>query len=496
MAKIQRLFDHLFNPVIPVFLALIGSFIFVDAYGPADVVNYHLPFSVRLFGLSNYPDFTGYMDDLYNGFPVLWRLALAPGLAMDRPRLFLVPNLFALGLFTFLCRRYLRLPLAVAAASCLVFPVALYEFRTALQDFFLNAMVGSAMLLLLYPRRAGPFSSVTRLLLPRELFGLLLLAIAANIKFQGFFMAFMLLVTWVFLRCREGRRLNSDMAFAAERSKSSGQVLIAVCLCLAIAFQPIHNIYKFGNPFFPIQVAGLRGSVPKTNSPIQYIPNIPFVFNTISFFASSTEIDPIIRSEAGWEFQRSWHNFNRPKPYYLDRNANHPWVMTGGSNGIIFVLLSLGAWLTLFQGKKMFTSFADQEIYSLHCRLIGVSLLFTLLPQSMELRYYMVILFMVAVVATSSLLLVVKSSMRWIVSAGLWFIIGVAFLSPSYFWFRTGQWSSDRGLVTPYVLNAVKPRIDCAAVIRHTESGGRAISFGYRTIPEQLKCFIIERNSN
>ncbi len=128
MMMAKEFFSRFLNPVVPVVLALIGSLVFIDAYGPADVVNYHLPFSIRFLGLKNFPDFSGTSDDLYSGFPVLWRLALGPGLALDRPRLFLLPNFVGLGLFAFLCRRYLRLPLLITVASCLVFQLLCMNF--------------------------------------------------------------------------------------------------------------------------------------------------------------------------------------------------------------------------------------------------------------------------------------------------------------------------------------------------------------------------------
>jgi hypothetical protein len=495
MTKAKGFLNYFLNPIVPVILALLGAFIFIDAYGPADALNYHFAFSIRFTGLKGFPDFSGYFEDIYKGFPILWRLVLAPGLALDQPRLFLLPNIAALGLFSFLCHRFLRLPLAIAAGSCLVFPVALFGFRTPLQDFFVNCMVGSAMLLLLYPRRAERPSPKRSLLLPRELFGFVLLAIAANVKFQGFFMAFILLPCWAFLRWREHKQLFPDSPSIGDRRKSLWQGVLAVLLCLAIAFQPIHNSLKFGNPFFPIQFAGLKGSSAKTYSPIQYLPKIPFVFNFTSFLVSSTEIDPIIRAEAGWNFQRSWHNFNLPNSTYMDKKANHPWVMTGGSNGIVFILLTFGAFLTLFRGRQALHSMADLAIYSLQRRLMAVAFLFTFLPQAMELRYYMVILFMVAVVATSSMLLTVQTYMRWLVAAGLWFIIASAFLYPTYFWARTGQWSTNQVLLTPNPLDTLKPSIDCAAVIQNTQSGKRAIAMGPKSIQEQLKCYILERSS-
>lgn len=248
MQTIKRFLNTFLNPLVPVLLLLIAAFTFVDAYPAADLINYHLPFAIRQFALHGYPDYQGFQDHLFYGFPSLWRVLLAPGLAFDFPRLFLLPNLIGLGLFAFICRHFLKLSLAQAAACCLVFPVAFFGFRSALQDFFVNSMTASAMLLLLYPRKLSNQSCREFFLLPRELFGMSLLAISANIKFQGFFMAFILLLSWIFLRWREKPKRLSTHSFLLGRAMNL-RLFVACVLCAVIAFQPIYNIARFGNPF-------------------------------------------------------------------------------------------------------------------------------------------------------------------------------------------------------------------------------------------------------
>ncbi len=422
----------------------------------------------------------------------MWRVALAPGMALDWPRLFLFPNLIGLGLFAFLSRHFFKLSFGLAAGCCLVFPVALFGFRSALQDFFVNIMMASAMLLLLYPRRAWDSSSKSVSILPRELFGIFLLAVVANIKFQGFFMAFLLMLSWLFFRWKEKpRRLSIDDPIWGRGT--IWRPLLAVLLCVGIAFQPLHNMARFGNPFYPIKVGGLTGSVEKTNSPIQYLPKIPILFNAASFVVSSTEIDPIIRSEAGWSFKRSWHNFNRPKPEFFDQTANHPWVLSGGSNGLIFSGLAVGALLTVIPGRGVNSPRSDSYLLIFQRRLICVSLLFVFLPQVMELRYYMVILFIMATVSVSSERRRLRQCMPWLVVVGLWFLLFTEFLRPTYFWMRTGVWSMDGGLLTPDPYARVSPSIDCESSIALSKSGKKAIAFG-KDAPDLLRCYLLKRS--
>lgn len=491
MKSLIRLFSCLLMPLPAVIIAIFLASIFIDAYTAADAMNYHLPFSIRAFNLKPYPDYSGFKDSLYFGFPSFWRLALAPGLIFDSPRLFLIPNFVALAAFTGLCHRYLKLPIPLAAACCLVFPVAFYGFRSPLQDFFVNSLIASSMILLLYPL-PGFRHIPHQLILTRELSGLALLAIAANVKFQGFFMAVILLSVWFFVRLRA--RGVSPSVFSEWRHASL-RILVALALISIICFQPAYNIVRFGNPFYPIQVAGLKGDIPKTDSPIQYLPKIPVVFNFASFVVSSTEIDPIVRSQAGWHFQRSWHNFNTPKQQFYSKTANHPDVMTGGSNGLVFVALACGALFSCLQ-KNVGQQTTNSVLQVFQRRLIFVSVLFMFLPQVMELRYYMVIMFMIAAVSVSSTSVNLKKLMSWIVVAGLWFTLLSTYGPQLYYRARTGVWGTDRGWATPDPYAKVQPRLSCQTYLQRSESGERLIDILPISSPDfgdLLRCYLLKR---
>jgi hypothetical protein len=489
MLRIRQWLAVILHPLPVVLLAILLCFLLVDAF-PADSIHYHLPFAIRAFHLPGFPDYSGLKDSRFFGFPSLWRLALAPGLALDSPRLFLIPNLLGLLLFVQVCHRYLRLPRPWAACCCLVFPVALFSFRTSLQDFFVNTMVASAMLILLYPLSRSDRQVNVPLVSWSDCFALLLLALAANTKFQGFFMAVIVVASTLFFRWREVLSFQLQIP-------TIPRIRVSVCalaLMLAISYQPIANMIQFKNPFYPIAVAGLPGDIDPTNSPIQYLPRIPLLFNGASFVVSATEIDPIVRSQAGWNFARSWHNFNKPKPEYFSPTANHPWVMTGGSNGLVFILLAVVAVFVAFRGRDGYPNGQyGNHAYQRRLLLTCIPLMF--LPQAMELRYYMAILFIVAAVAISGPITKLSFVSRYVVIFALWFVLIPSFLLPIYFRLRTGSWSLDRGFLSPDSYAKIKAHLDCRAydlgdgkinrVERLRLSGSKKADL--------LKCYLVKR---
>jgi hypothetical protein len=103
-----------------------------------------------------------------------------------------------------------------------------------------------------------------------------------------------------------------------------------------IIAQPINNTLQYGNPFYPVRVAGLNGTELPTSSPIQYISKLPLLANAVGYFVSVTEIDPIVHSKAGWTFQRSWHNHNLVKDGLKAAPGDYKlFAFTGGSNACV-----------------------------------------------------------------------------------------------------------------------------------------------------------------
>ncbi|MDM7954223.1 MAG: hypothetical protein QUV07_13550 [Cyanobium sp. CZS 25K] len=454
-ARLRRLLNLLLHPVPAAILALLFSLLLFDAF-PADSLMYHLPFSARLLHLPGAPDFANVAEGRYQGFPSLWRVLLGPGLVWNHPRLFIVPNLFALGLLVYCCRRFLGLSRSLVVCCCLTFPVALYGFRSSLQDFFVNILVLTASIVLFQsiPRRDGDHRK-TLWIEWWDLLALLCLVLAANVKFQGLFMAVLVLVAASFFRWRDGASFGGQGLSPQRRT-----MLVAAILIALIFAQPLQNISRFGNPFYPVSVLGLSGTEQRHASPIQYIPRIPILTNAASYLVSAYEIDPIIRSKAGLSFNRSWHNHNLPKSEYQPVHPDYPWIVTGGSNGFLFLLLFVGAVLSVYGSKSgVYPELTPSLI--LRRRLLITSLLFMVLPQSMELRYYMISLFVPALVAVSGEATSLRLLMRWIVVAGLWLTLFTSFLQPTYYWARTGEWISARGLLSPDVYRDLPSVQDC-----------------------------------
>jgi hypothetical protein len=442
-AGFRRVLNLLLHPVPAAIMALVLSLLFFDAF-PADSLMYHLPFSARYLHLPGFPDFANYLEGRYQGFPVLWRILLGPGLAWNHPRLFIVPNLLGLGLLIYCCRRMLGLSAALVICCCFTFPVALFGFRSSLQDFFVNTM-GLIASITLFQSSSGLDGDLRK---PHwigrwDLLGLLCLALAANVKFQGLFMAGLVLTAALVFRCRD-LGLRGGVAFPPLKR----QLALAAIFIILIFTQPLINVSRFGNPFYPVRVLGLSGTEQPTSSTIQYIPRLPFLTNAASYLVSVLEIDPIIRSKAGLSFTRSWHNHNQPKPEYQPVHPEYLWILTGGSNGLLFLVIFVGAFVSVY-GWRRGANLQLTSLLILRRRLLITSLFFMFLPQSMELRYYMISLFVPAVVAVSGDATALRLVMRWVVVACLWLTLLTSFLQPLYFWARTGEWTSARGLLSP-----------------------------------------------
>jgi hypothetical protein len=455
LTVLRRLLSLVLHP-LPAAVTAVGlSLLLFDAF-PADSLMYHLPFSARFLHLPGFPDLSNYFEGRYQGFPSLWRILLGPGLAWNHPRLFILPNLFAFGALAYCCRRFLGLSAALVTCLCLAFPVALYGFRSSLQDFFVNALVLTAAIILY--RATVSFDNHSRKskwIDDWDFFGLFCLALAANVKLQGLFIAVVVLVTGVAFRsyefCRNGRN-----AFPVMNRRTAA----AAILVMFVFLQPIMNVSRFRNPVYPIRLPLLGGPEPVYSTSIQYLPQIPLVTGPLSYIVSVLEIDPIIRSKAGFSFVRSWHNHNQPKPEFQPVPPQYPWITTGGSNGLLFLVILVGAFLSVY--PLAWTGSLDMTpSLLLRRRLLLTSLLFMFLPQAMELRYYMTLLFIPALVAVSGQASWLRQLMRWIIVAGLWLGLLSSFLQPLYFWSKTGEWISARGLLSPDVYSGLPAKEQC-----------------------------------
>jgi len=428
---------------------------------------YHIPFAVRFWGLKSFPGFTGLLDGRYNGFPILWRVLLGPGLISGFPRLFILPNIAALSLLVIVSKRYLKLSPALSICCCFTFPVAILVFRSSVQDFFVNGLLLTAAILFL----AAPIVSLTTperhklgfsLLNNRDILGLACLAFAANVKYQGLMGSCIIFAAWLFFRYKDLRGASQQLQLITSKRR----VAISFLLVVLIWAQPIVNTLVRGNPLYPVQIAGLPGTEPPTSSPIQYIPRIPLITNAASYFMSVTEIDPLIRSKEGWSFKRSWHNHNHAKGEFMPGPNDYKiYTLTGGSNGLLIITLMVLSWASLMEGAKNH-EMKTSPLFKLRFRLLIASLCFMILPQSMELRYYMMTLFAPAMVAVSGDVNRWRQPSRYLVVIGVWFSLISPFLVPVYFWLRTGSWISADGLLSPDVYRNLPSVRDCSLKVK------------------------------
>jgi len=255
--------------------------------------------------------------------------------------------------------------------------------------------------------------------------------------------------------------------------------LICLILMIFIIAQPINNTLQYGNPFYPVRVAGLNGTELPTSSPTQYIPKLPLLANAVGYFVSVTEIDPIVHSKAGWTFQRSWHNHNLVKDGFKAAPGDYKlFAFTGGSNGLLTVsLIALACFSMAAEAKQLNGDNIDH--FKLRFRLLLISFLFAFLPQSMELRYYMISLFVPVLVAVSSDVKRWREPSRYLAVAGVWFALFSPFLVPVYFWIRTEDLGSMPMVCCPLIF---------IGVFLHQPNARLSINSGAALCPSR-RCF-------
>lgn len=361
-----------------------------------DATSYHLPFSARQLGISRYRNISHLMDERFQGFPELWRYALAPGLLLDIPRLLILPNLIAAFTVGYTVRKLFNIKFFTGVAATLCFPIAILGFASAYPDYFTNcfALAGALFLshwMFLWIR--GSEAESMGSLIP----GLTFLAIAANTKTQGFLLSVVILATTViygwtiskfYSRCgKDNIQANPGDPYRKKSwSSRRHQLVITAILLLLIFKQPLANIYRFQNPFYPVSALGLKGPQVEYSTPLEYLPRFPIATNILSHYLSASEIDPYLLPGGS--------NIP-PKTRRLDMHSHGREVRTGGTIGIIYLgLLSL---LILNSVRVLRSGVIANHEQSLSVFLPLLSISTAMLPQSLELRYYLASLFVVSI---------------------------------------------------------------------------------------------------
>lgn len=363
-----------------VVLGICLAVIFFDAY-IYDVLAYHGPFSAITAGISRLNSYrmSQFMHSRFVGFPPLWRWALAPGFALGMPRFLLLPNLFALLVLVWCARRSLSLPWSWTAAATLIFPISLFGFRSAYQDFFVAALISSGVLCLISSLQLRS----TRI----SVQAVLLLLLPALTKYQGLFQAALALILAI-AACLllDWRRRNPLGPWW------KGQIPVYLAGLLLLALHPIHNLITLHNPFFPIATSLFAGPEPSYAAAPTYTKALVPFHALLNHFFSATELDWIARGVVpSYTIDQA-----RAQTQYggvLDPKAYAGLVRTGGAFGPTYLLVIGANIISIAQAwkKDRLSCHSDPIAFAV---LLGFPYIFlaAFLPQSHELRYYLALL--------------------------------------------------------------------------------------------------------
>jgi hypothetical protein len=317
-----------------------------------------------------------------------------------------------------------------------------------MQDFFVGACVLSGALAL-FSTKTGVQDQQSRQSL---LVGLLMLAIVANVKFQGFLQALLVLTLAVLFRLplwKPGKLSSAfqEFLFNTRRLFASSRrtAILSLLLLVLVFFQPIANIYRFQSPFFPVRVLGLKGSEGSNITKIHYLPRVPILYNGFAFLSSSLEIDPILRSKPGIFFQRSVHMQNRPVSNDLPTDDfGNRWIITGGTFGLLYSFLLLILAVAVWKSRPLSGHPPmGASLSALQRRLLISVCLVIFFPQTLELRYYLYALMAPSVVAVTLPFERLRELARAAVVFALIYNLFFTVASPTYFWLRTKTWPSQ-----------------------------------------------------
>ena len=439
-----------------VLLTLVLSAVFFDAF-PYDILAYHGPFSAvatGLPGLRNY-GMSLFMEHRFQGFPPLWRWLMAPGLGLGLPRLLGAANLLALLTLAWTARTTLRLPWFVSVAATLLFPIALFGFRTPYQDFFVGALTTAAVLLLAHALRqwaeAGQGGRAAWQALP------LLLAISLT-KYQGLFQAVLILALAALATLVAGWRRRLTLG-----DLWSGPLPVLLLTLLLCGLHPLHNLWSHHNPFFPIAAGPFPGPEIKAS---HEVPAYTIALGPFKTFANHW----LSASELDWIARGVVPSYNvdqaRAQTQYgglLDPRAVTGLVRSGGSFGPAY-LATMAAYGVAF-GQALRQWRREGSVSSRGWSVLAVApflLLAPGFPQSHELRYYLALLLLPALTALGWWW--PQGSKRWI-QAGLLGFLSMALL-----------------------LNFTQPLSSTAKGLRRGEGLQYAMRYPIRDLPSPQEC--------
>ena len=371
-------------------LIILFSFIYFDAF-VYDVLAYHVPFSALRINLtdSSYLILESELLERFKGFPSLWQYLLAPGLVLSAPRLMFIPNLLALSIFSCVTKRFFRIPWFVSIPSIFVFPIVLYGFRSAYQDFFVGIILLAGVLVIA--------ASINNLCNSNYSYvGAFLIFTASQVKYQGIISSYLTILAFILIICVKFRHSIKNIL---------RQILPIVLSLILISIHPLNNFISHGNPVYPIKLGFFDGPESNyTSSPI-YTKSLGFLSVPINHISSATEIDWLLRGVDVKYSIDSGHS-QVQKGGLLDNRSfsgsgvdtDTGIVRTGGTFGLAYTIylglfiITLAACVIENRNTKSLPTKSALDKNNLIIDLLLVYLINLFSPQSHELRYYIILL--------------------------------------------------------------------------------------------------------
>ena len=357
----RRALDALFGVVaLLVLLPMLGAALH-DMSRAWDVGYYHLPFAARLGGIVGRDEYVFHRMNQarYDGFPLLGELL--QGLCWKltgRPETVNVPAFLSVPAFAWFLKRRYEVPLRLGIVGLLAIPLVHVHATSAYVDLPANVAAAVCVLLAIevWSKTAAPSHGAIGLAITAA-------AISANIKFQ----THPILVVALFAI---GVRVVVAQRQGVAEAKWQA---LALFLSLPIVFgTPLRNLWVFHNPFYPVELRFFGHVLPGADTPYSSSPAwLEAAPRPIRFVASLLELR--IRP---FSSRRRW-----TVDQWMDDDDGSR--VGGFFNAYVVALVVL---LTIHVVRRS----NERRVRAFGAGFAILTAVTSVLPQSHELRYYLV----------------------------------------------------------------------------------------------------------